>query len=288
MIIGHQKQWDFLKNMVVLDKVPHALLFSGEEKLGKKKLAFEFAKLLLGQDIGKQLHPDFFFIQPRNKNIQIAQIRDLAEKIGQKSYYGSWKVAILDQAHSMTQEAQNCLLKTLEEPLGKTCMILVSEHPFLLLATILSRVQEIKFFPVKNQPTQEYLKSQGLSEQSIAEILKFSFGRPGLAIDFLLDPEKLKDQKKKIQEFLAILRGDLVFRFQKAAALSKSTPDLKEILDIWLNYLRKTLFAKMEKKDFEGVLKIKGILEEVARVRPVLVDINVNKRLALENLFLQI
>ena len=302
-IIGHKKQWEFLKKQFLVSRVPHALLFSGEESLGKKRVAFEFLKLLNCENtdlskrpcqvcqsckaMEKRIHPDFFFIKPENGTIGIPQIRRLSESLILKSYF-QWKTGILDQAHSMTREAQNCLLKTLEEPSGKTCLILISEHSFLLFPTILSRVQEVKFFPVKRRMILNYLINLSVEEKKAQEIAEFSFGRPGQAIEFALNPKKFKDDKLRIEDFLLLFERDLAFRFHHAETLSSTPKDLGKILNLWSGYLRQVLISDVSKRDFKKVKKIKRILEQVAQVQFLMSTRNINKRLALENLFLNI
>ena len=143
MLIGHQKQREFLEKTAKSGKLPHAYLFSGQEKLGKKTLALELASFLIGlpQDKNKNHfsplnshyltnnHPDFIFIEPKQpdssksltakKEIYILQIKDLIKRISLRPSLSKLKVAIIDNAHLMNQEAQTCLLKTLEEPKGK-------------------------------------------------------------------------------------------------------------------------------------------------------------------------
>jgi len=303
MIIGHEKQWDFLKRQLQNLRVPHAFLFSGEGKLGKRKVAFEFLKLLNCQNsdfsekpcqvcqscraIEKGVHPDFFLIKPEKTGIGISQIRQLAESLSLKPYF-QWKTAVIDQACLMTAEAQNCLLKTLEEPSGKTCLILISEHPSLLFGTILSRVQEIKFFPVKKEKILDYLINQGIKKSEAQEIVELSSGRPGQAIEFLSNPEKLNEYKSRIKEFLLVFKGNLAQRFHYAKVLTAENENLKEVFDIWLNHLRQSMISKIKKKDFDDVLKMKKILEEIAEIQSLISQSNINKRLALETLFLRI
>lgn len=303
MIIGHQKQWDFLKRQAQLSRVPHAFLFSGEEKLGKKTMAFEFLKLLNCQEpdflkkpcgtcvsckaMEKGTHPDFFFVKPEKETIGISQIRELTRSLSLRPYF-QWKGAILDKAHSMTREAQNCLLKTLEEPKGKTCQVLISEHPSLLAETIVSRTQEIRFFPVKKEKILDYLMSEGIQEAQALKMTEISFGKPGLAKEFLLQPEKMEEWEMRIEEFLLLSRRDLAFRFQYAKSLSSRPEDLKEVFNIWLSYLRSTIISQVNKESSDKALKTKRILEEIAGVRPLILDTNINTRLALENLFLKI
>ncbi|MBU2634891.1 DNA polymerase III subunit delta', partial [Patescibacteria group bacterium] len=142
---GHQKQWQFLKKSAELGRLPHALLFYGQEGLGKKALAIEFSKFL----IKKTSPPDFILIEPQGKEIQIAQIRSLIQGLSFKPYLADFKIAVINKAHLMSQESQNCFLKFLEEPTDKTYLILITEYPAMLLPTILSRVQKLRFFPAK-------------------------------------------------------------------------------------------------------------------------------------------
>ena len=149
MIIGHQKQWEFLKKSFELGRATHAYLFEGQEGLGKKTLAIELAKEILKEDVSKKHHPDYVLIEPEKKEIQIGQIRDFIWRLSLKPVLGQVKFAIINQAHSMNEEAQNCFLKTLEEPKGNALMILITEYPQMLLPTIRSRCEIIKFYPVK-------------------------------------------------------------------------------------------------------------------------------------------
>jgi len=307
-IVGHEKQWQFLKQSAELDKLSHAYLFSGQEKLGKKTLALEFIKLLdcqngkvrpcqtchSCQDIQKKQHPDLAIVEPINKEIQISQIRDLSWKLALKPFLASFKAAIIDQAHLMNQEAQSAFLKILEEPKGQTLLILISEYPEALLPTILSRTERLKFYLVSFSEIENYLKSEGLSESLTRELAQLSFGRPGIAVNFLLDPQKLENQNQKIKEILKISSSDLSSRFQYARDLSRNPQNIKEILDIWLRHFRDTLLAKTGSKkipsQFENysITKLKNILRLIQSLNYLLSTTNVNPRLALEILMLEL
>lgn len=286
MIIGHKKQLQFLKRIVDSGKIPHALLFSGQEKLGKKRVALEFISWLFGcLPIN---HPDFILIQPNTKanfgggQIQIDQIRELIWRIALKPFKSKIKAAIIDSAHSMTKEAQNCFLKTLEEPKGDTLLILISEYPNFLLPTILSRCQIIKFYPVKREEIKNYLIEKDLPEEKIEKILEISLGKPGLAIDFLENQEKLKEREEMEKELIKISNLPLALRFQYAKELQKSS-DLKEILNIWLAHFRKILISQSLPP-----LKVKNILNLIQRMNFLISTTNVNQRLALEILMLEL
>jgi len=291
MLIGHQKQWQFLRKSLELGKLSHAYLFSGETQLGKKNLALEFAKLINGEnfDFG---HPDLILITPQGREIQIVQIRELIQKLSLKPYSAFLKVAMIDQAHLMNSEAQNCFLKTLEEPKGNTILILITEAPKTLFPTIRSRCEIIKFYPVKISEIENYLKNQGISKEKSEEIAKLSLGRPGLAIDFLTNPQKLENQKKVIEELIKISSGktSLSLRFQYAKDLVMN-PELSEILNIWLSYFRTVLLEQFlppeVKKPEYPFSKLKNIIKQIQNTNFLISTTSVNSRLALEILMLQ-
>ena len=305
MIIGHQKQWRFLKKSVELGKISHAYLFCGEEHLGKKRMALEFVKLINGGnfDLG---HPDLILISPPTKNmvggqperesIQIAQIRELIRKLFLKPYSAPFKVALIDQAHLMTKEAQHSFLKTLEEPKGRTILILITEAPERLLATIPSRCEIIKFSPVKEVEIKSYLREK-LSDKDCEETSKFCLGRPGEAVDFVSDPQKLENRKKIIKELIKISNSGIASRFQFAKELSRES-NLKEILEIWLSYFRNVLLEKNgAHRRWEGggrvssqytFPKLKNILNQIQNTNFLISTTNINSRLAMEILMLEL
>src|SRR4030043_446203 len=96
------------------------------------------------------------------------------------------------------------LLKTLEEPSGNTLLFLITERPQMLLSTILSRMQSIKFFPVPKAEIKKGLENQEPSFENLKTILAFSFGKPGLALEFLKDPKKLDLECKRMKEIAKI------------------------------------------------------------------------------------
>jgi len=281
-IIGHQKQIDLLKKIFISRNIPQALLFSGQERLGKKKIALSIlSKVLEDKPLN---HPDFVLIEPKDGTIQINQIRELNKRIALKPLKSSIKAALIDQAHLMTREAQNAFLKTLEEPRGKTLLILVSEYASTLLPTIRSRCEIIRFYPVKKELIEDYLKQEGLDEKKVRQIEELSFGRPGLAISLLKNPDQLRKKEKIIKEAEMILNLSLPERFQYVKEISQSK-DLGEILTTWLIYFRKRLISSSE--DISQ-LRMKRILETIQKIYFLISTTNVNQRLALEMLMMEI
>ena len=285
MIAGHQKQWEFLKKSANLHQFSHAYLFSGQEKLGKKKIALEWASLLFGESV-ENFHPDLILVEPQKKEIQIEQIRELIWKLSLKPYSASSKIAIIDEAHTMNSHAQTCLLKTLEEPRGETILILISQAPEYLLPTILSRVEILKFYPVTKEEIKKYLLEQGAEEKTAEGIAEISLGRPGRALDFLSQPQKIKSFRAKTNEIKKLSEADLALRFQYVKDLAEDPQDLKEDLDIWLGYFRNILLSKENSK--YSASDLRNILKNIQTTEYLISTTNVNPKLALENLMLGI
>jgi len=296
MLIGHKKQQDFLERIIASGNIPHALMFVGQEKLGKRTLALEFAKKLLGNDSSGQ-YPDLILIEPEGKDIQISQIRELSRKLSLKPYFSSFKVAIINDASSMNSQAQHSFLKTLEEPKGKTVLILVAESLNLFFPTIASRCEMIKFYPVTKGEIKDFLKTQELSAEEIEDIIKLSAGRPGEAVDLATDKSKLEKHRQAIEELKDILNSNLGSRFRYVKDLDKEKEeegaiDAKGILNVWLGFFRDMLLFELEypeKKNSFGysVPKIEDIIKKTQEIIFLTSSTNANKKLALETLMLE-
>lgn len=291
MIIGHKKQWQYLLRTKESGRISHAYLFTGQEKLGKKKMALEWVSLLFKEDVSKGSHPDLTLIEPQEKEIQIGQIKQLIWNLSLKPYSAPIKVGLIDSAHLMNEAAQSSLLKTLEEPRGETLLLLISEEPKHLLPTIISRVQTVKFYPVAAKEINGYLTGKGFSDEESKELSRISFGSPGLALDYAENSQRLDDFKKRIKEFGDISKSDLALRFQYAKDLAEDPQNIKDTLDAWMSYLRDALLSKVRKGEEVGsysVSKLKTILKLSQDIKRLIFNTNVNPRLALEKLMLEI
>lgn len=160
----------------------HALLFSGPEGTGKGHVARYFASQKLGVDIEKLAgHPYFTIIEPVNNSISIEQIREL-QKFLQLKVPGTASVrraVLIENAHTMTNEAQNALLKSLEEPPADTIIMLTAPKSLQLRETIYSRVQQVPLLPVSHSESLAYFKPTH-SEQDIQKAYMMSGGHVGL------------------------------------------------------------------------------------------------------------
>lgn len=286
MIIGHQKQLAFLRDSLKAEKASHAYLFSGPAKIGKKTLALFWLTELLQ----KNNHPDLVLVNSEQgeDEIKIAKIRDLIWKLSLKPHSADFKAALVDDAHLMNTEAQNALLKTLEEPKGSTFIFLVTDRPEYLLPTIVSRVQTVKFYPLSDASIKDFLKDRGISEDMAEEMSKLSFGRPGIAADFAADPSKIDSIKKSLEDIKKISESDLWFRFQYAKAVSEDLKSVNENLDIWLGYFRNILLGEASQKERQkySLPKLKNIINSIQQTKQLISSTNVNMKLALELLML--
>lgn len=313
MIIGHQKQFDMLQRAIEAEKLPHALLFCGQSKIGKKKVALELAKQFFCEaggknycgtcrnctDLEKNAHPDFMVVgENENKEILMGDIRDVIWKLSLKPYSAKRKIAIIDNAHQMNKETQNAFLKTLEEPSGDTLLIMITEYPDSLLPTIVSRMQKVKFLPVATAEIKKYLEGVGVKEGDTERIAKLSFGKPGRAIELVNNKDKAQEEEKILENLGKIKDSDFAYRFKYAKTLADELADnedfkLKDIFDAWLNYFRLALFDKIEKRSSDNKFasypasKIKNIIALIQKTSFLLTTTNVNTRLALEVLLIE-
>jgi DNA polymerase-3 subunit delta' len=287
MVIGHQQQWNLLQRAAKAASFSHAYLFAGCEKLGKKKMALEWISLLLRQEVKEDnSHPDLMFVQPQAKEIKIAQIKDLIRHLSLTAGDAGIKAAVINDAHLMNQEAQTCLLKTLEEPRGRALLILVTDKPQELLPTIASRAQALKFYPVSDQEIDGYLIKQGIAAEDRQEILRFSLGRPGEALEFISNPQKIKTFHDRIKEADLITKADLTFRFSYVKDLAEDVLKTREVLDIWTLYFREKLIGTV--RDQQPTIKLRRALSFLQQISSWLSNTNVNTKLVLEMLMLEI
>lgn len=201
-IIGHEHAIEILKGCITRNRIAHAYIFTGEDGVGKRLTAINFAKILNCQGQGTDIdccdkcsscikinnafHPDIFLIAPEKGEIIVAAIRKLIESFSYKAFEGNWKVAIIDEAETLNQSAANAFLKTLEEPPTQSILILISSMPQLIPVTILSRCFRINFSPLPAAKLRGLLEDNPhfKSTPDDAKVLSIlSAGRPAQALN---------------------------------------------------------------------------------------------------------
>lgn len=198
----HASLWQQWHQQYQADRLPHALLLSGEAGLGKRTLARALAHFLLceqpqgqhpcGHCAGCQLlesgfHPDWYNLQPEveGKAIRIDAIRDLTQRLQQSAQKGGYKVVLLWPAEALNLHAANALLKTLEEPEPSTLFLLVSDQPSRLPATLRSRCQHWALSIPPSAETLPWLTCQLSADQQPEQLLRAAGGRPFAALKLL-------------------------------------------------------------------------------------------------------
>ena len=250
-IIGNDESKEYLQKCIKQNTVLHSYLFVGTEGIGKALIAKETAKKILC--IGNKEddcncksclmfennnNPDFTIINDEeNDVIKIETIRTMTEKVYEKPIVSNKKVYIINNCDKMTVEAQNCLLKTLEEPPEFIVIILITSNANLLLNTIKSRCMTVKF---NNIPNEELLKYclQKLNYSDVSENLLKTFdgsiGRAVKAIDF-------KENYKEIEAFVDELNNiSIIDLFNYKKIFEKDS--INDIFD----YLIVCLYSKKE------------------------------------------
>lgn len=174
-----------------LTKPSHAVLLTGPAGSGKFTLAKHLAEETLGLKPDKLLsYPYVKIVQPIDaKAIGIEQVRGLDHFLSLKvpSKLGISRLVVIEDSQKMTTEAQNAILKTLEEPPAGTLIILTVSYPQALLPTIRSRVQTVDVkLPAKNE-SKEYFVAKGFDEKAVESALLMSGGLPGLTQALLSD-----------------------------------------------------------------------------------------------------
>ncbi len=181
-----------LRQIIRTGKIPNAFLFYGSRGTGKKEAAMEFVKscnCIVGnaipcnsctscKKINTGMHPDMIFLGPEDnkKNISIAQIRDMGRLISARANEAAYRMVCIQDAHLMNIQAQNGLLKVLEEPPGKTFFILLADGLTPLLPTILSRCRKFRFCPQSSDRIREILCTHHGIDEKAAWIISRTAG----------------------------------------------------------------------------------------------------------------
>ncbi len=318
-ILGHETIKANLRKAITSHKVSHAYIMTGEAGMGRKSLANAFALSLLCERGGadpcmkchacKQVmsgnHPDLIYVtHEKPGSIGVDDIRrQINDTICVRPYSSYFKVYIVDEAEKMTVQAQNALLKTIEEPPSYAVIILLTTNQEAFLPTILSRCVQLKLKPLKDSVVKEYLtESLGVKEQEADVYAAFARGNLGKAIHLASS----EDFKLIHSEMLYLLKNvkkmDISELLNYIRKLKDENIDLYECLEFMQYWYRDVLMFKVTKdvnllifKDeytmineisnnsgYDGLENILAAIDK-ARVR---LDANVNTELVLELMLL--
>ncbi|WP_138310390.1 MULTISPECIES: DNA polymerase III subunit delta' [unclassified Clostridium] len=318
-ILGHEQIKEHFRNAVETGKVSHAYILSGEAGMGRKSLANAFALSLLCEKgmaepcmqchACKQVlsgnHPDLIYVtHEKPASIGVDDIREqLNDTIQVRPYSSYYKIYIVDEAEKMTVQAQNALLKTIEEPPAYAVILLLTTNQDSFLPTILSRCVQLKLKPLKDTVVKEYLVQSLGEDESQADIYAaFARGNLGKAIHLAQSEEFGIMYKEMLRLLKHIKDTDISELLDYIRKVKEENLDIRECLDFMQMWYRDILMYKTTKdinllifKDEFSTVKsvsttsgydgLERILEAIDKAR-IRLDANVNTELVMELMLL--
>ncbi|HSQ27709.1 MAG TPA: DNA polymerase III subunit delta' [Anaerolineales bacterium] len=321
-ILGHDWAVETLSEHVRRKAVRHAYLLTGPQGVGRRTLAIRFAQAINcnaskipGQPCGEcrscrlieqQQHPDLMVIEAEEvgARLKIDQIREIQHTLSLSPYESNYRVAIFLRFDEANHQAMNALLKTLEEPPARVIILLTAANEELLLPTISSRCEILRLRPLPVEQLGEGLQALwGMSREKAEELAHISGGRPGYAFELYENPELVKRRTAALDVLFRLLPAARVERFAYVEKHYNDNEGIRFLTQIWLSVWRDVLIvaagAKTPIQNIDRVQKIEELAHQCGfgRARTMvnsidrtmsLLDKNVNKRLALEVMMLDL
>ncbi len=264
MLIGHEKLTETFKQLIKDDRLSHGYIFFGEPGVGKFSFAVSLATYLETGEFQKLSRPlgETLIIRPDEEGtVSINDIRESKYFLFQKPAHSSRRTVIVNDAESLTPQAQHAILKIAEEPPSSALIMLIVPNPEALLPTLQSRLQKIYFPRVSSKLTTAMLVKQfKVTKEKAAEITKISFGKPGRAI-------KLVEGGGQTRQ----LAGENRDKKEVIERMTESNEVMKEELT--------EIIAELAKDPIGNYEKLKSILNRASLIS----QFNTNKRLQLES-----
>lgn len=323
-ILGQPTALATLRRAYAADRLPHALIFAGPVGVGKSTTARALSGLFLCKQptselepcgrcdacraFGANAHPDFHVVyrqlirlekeSSKARDLSIDTIRDhLVHPAGLKAVMGHGKAFIVEEADTMSVAAQNSLLKTLEEPAGRTVIILVTDQPESLLPTIRSRCQIVRFGALDEATVTGELARRGISPEDAADAARFAEGSLGVALQWLEDGvvPRARELARKTDDLLAGRPWPDLPEWVKSAAdayaakqlerdeLASKDQATKEGLALYLRLAANQFRRTLPLADPENADRACRAIEAIDRAGNYL-DANVNATLVLQQL----
>lgn len=250
--VGHSSLIENFKNRCSNGNLSHAQLISGEDGIGKSILAEILGKLILNGDINRE-YVDIINYKPSKASFGVDDVREIIDEVNKKPFEGDKKVIIIHQGNKLTIQAQNALLKTIEEPPKGVYIIILCESLELILDTIKSRCEIYKLKPLTKSELYEYIKIKKFNyyENEIKSAIAFSEGVPG-RIDRYFNDDKLRELRNNIVILIKNLnKNDLEAILQQEESFSNLKNDKEEVLNIFGLFIRDILINKeIENEEF--------------------------------------
>jgi DNA polymerase-3 subunit delta' len=321
-ILGHDWAVDALAEHINRKAVRHAYLFTGPQGVGRRTIALRFAQavncrdtLVLGQPCGvcrscrlieQQQHPDLLVVQAEEagKQLKIDQVREIQHALSLSPYEAVYRIAIFLRFDEANHQAMNALLKTLEEPPARVIILLTAANEELLLPTISSRCEILRLRPIASDNLARGMQLLwGVSAEKAEELAYISGGRPGYAYELYHNPETGKRRKTALEVLFRLLSASRVERFAYVEKNYQDHEGIHFLLQIWISLWRDVLItsagAKIPVQNIDHAEQISQLAQQfgLEQARTMLssldrtmslMDKNVNRRLALEIMMLDL
>ena len=294
-IIGNDKIKQELEENIRNNTVSHSYLFIGQDGIGKKLFAKEFAKMELCLDdnnacdkcsscikFNSDNNPDFVIIKPDGNSIKISQIRDMQDNVYKKPIVSNKKVFIIDDSDKMTEEAQNSLLKTLEEPPEYITIILITSNENKLLNTIRSRCLKINFNNITTKEIIDYISREQIMLEPSDSLLSMCNGSIGKLIKINQNLLEYNEIEKNTNDLINGRILNVVKMLNNFEILYKSKDIVLDLLD----YMIVIIYEYINKnKDYRG--KFLDLISIIENTKLKLMS-NTNYDMCIDDLLLKI
>ncbi len=296
-VIGHEKELKTLEDNFLNGNIHHAYLLLGPEKIGKFRVVRAAAGILQCPNnfchkcptciqIEKRCHLDTIEIEDDGESIKIDAIRDVIMRLNMTTQ-NRYKLLLMQNISRLTDEAANCLLKTLEEPPEKTVFIFTADHLNDIKPTIASRMQIINFKKLSDETLKAALKKlhPEIQDEILDQIIILSLGRSGTAIQLLSNQEQFQELHEMYRHIQFLdEKASLSTRFAAVNDIMQDSRKMKIFLSLLVHYLRKKMLDTRNRLHQNAAIKT---LEKIHKALNLL-NYNVNPRLLLEDIMINI
>lgn len=319
-IVGHNEIINHLQSAIKTNKISHAYIIDGEKGIGKKLIANTFAKTLQCEKEGiipcneciscrtfdSLNNPDVIYVkQTKKTGIGVDDIREqINQDINIKPYQYSHKIYIVDNADTMTEQAQNALLKTIEEPPSYVVILLLSNNINKFLVTILSRCVVLKLKPIMPDKVMNYvIETLKIPDYRSELITSFAQGIIGKAKELASSTEFFDMRESMISIVDIIIKGDDYEILEVSQKFEDYKDEIQDFLDLLMTWFRDLLIVKkindemyiINRDKYRTLLKqaqvlsynrISVMIENISKAKNLLKQ-NANFRLVIEMMILQ-
>ena len=243
--VGHSSLIENFKNRCSNGNLSHAQLISGEDGIGKSILAEILGKLILNGDLNRE-YVDIINYRPSKASFGVDDVREIIDEVNKKPFEGDKKVIIIHQGNKLTIQAQNALLKTIEEPPTEVYIIILCESLELILDNIKSRCEIYKLTPLTKDELYKYIAIKGYdySEEEKASAIAFSEGIPGRIDRYFSDTELQELRDKIVDLLLQLTNNEIEAILEKEEQLVSYKQNKEEVINVLSSFIRDILVNK--------------------------------------------